>query len=95
LSGPQAQASKSTLSKNPEGKRSKADMTTKKKVDLLILTEAIELADWMADAGADEFTQWLAAFLHINKPRKNFTENEIMAAWEDFQAYQATLPEED
>jgi hypothetical protein len=93
LSGPQA--SKSTLFKNPEGKRSKADMTIKKKVDLSVLAEAVELADRMADAGADEFTQWLAAFLHINKHRKNLTENEIMAEWEDFQAYKETLPEED
>ena len=73
-------------------------MTTKKKVkkvDLVILAEAVELAEKMADAGADDFTQWLAAFLHINKHRKNIPEKEIMAEWEQFEAYRATLPEED
>ena len=69
-------------------------MTTKKKTDLLV-AEAVGLADRMADTGADEFTQWLAAFLHINKHRKKLTEKEIKAAWEHFQAFKETLPEED
>ena len=69
-------------------------MTTKKKADLLV-AEAVELADRIADTGADEFTQWLAAFLHINKHRKKISEKEIKAAWEHFQAFKETLPEED
>jgi hypothetical protein len=70
-------------------------MTTKKKADFLLIAEAVELADRMADTGADEFTQWLAAFLHINKHRKKLSEKEIKAAWEHFQAFKETLPEED
>lgn len=68
-------------------------MTTKNIAALV--SDAVELADNLADTGADEFTQWLGAFLHINKHRTSIPEAEIKAAWEHFQAFKATLPEED
>jgi hypothetical protein len=59
-----------------------------------LIADAVEIADQLADAGADEFTQWLGAFYLINKPRDTFTEAEIWAAWEHFQAFKETLPKE-
>jgi tRNA A22 N-methylase len=67
-------------------------MNTKDRMALI--ADAVEIADRLADTGADEFTQWLGAFYIMNQPRNTFTEAEIWAAWEHFQAFKATLPDE-
>ena len=61
---------------------------------MALIGDAVDAADKLADAGADEFTQWLGAFYVINQSRDTFTMAEIQAAWEHFQAFKATLADE-
>jgi hypothetical protein len=51
-----------------------------------IVNEALEIADNIENSGGDEFTQWLAALIHVRQGEP-MSVNEIHAAWESYKAF--------